>query len=255
MEPQPGTGTPQIQITNLHGDVVAQIPNTTGPVTGLDGWAETTEYGLTKTGNASLGQHYGWLGAKQRSTDTIGGLTLMGVRLYNPTTGRFLSRDPIPGGNDNTYTYPPDPINKFDLDGQWWSKKKWKSIGNKVGKIAGKGAQIASYCPLAQCQAAAVGLGAVSAGAYLAAGNKKKARRAAVYAAASIVTGGRGGISKMVPGKGRVAAGARTAARRAGGKRGGIYGVAWNRSGATGKAAVATAWWGQNVTWNTTRKR
>ncbi len=37
-----------------------------------------------------------------------------------PTTGRFLTLDPITGGNDNPYTYPPDPINKYDLDGKAW---------------------------------------------------------------------------------------------------------------------------------------
>ncbi len=42
----------------------------------------------------------------------------MGARVYNPNTGRFLTTDPIPGGNPNTYTYPPDPVNGQDLDGQ-----------------------------------------------------------------------------------------------------------------------------------------
>lgn len=140
---QSNTGTPQIQIANLHGDIVAQIPNMTGAVAGVDAWAETTEYGLAKADSTSLGQNYGWLGAKRRSTDSIGGLTLMGVRLYNPTTGRFLSRDPVAGGNDNTYTYPVDPINKFDLDGKWG----WKPVVNlfsargyiEGGKYAARG--------------------------------------------------------------------------------------------------------------------
>jgi RHS repeat-associated protein len=41
------------------------------------------------------------------------GLTLMGVRLYNPVTGLFTSLDPVEGGNANAHTYPADPINKF----------------------------------------------------------------------------------------------------------------------------------------------
>ncbi|WP_456698249.1 DNRLRE domain-containing protein [Aeromicrobium sp. P5_D10] len=159
---QPNTGTSQIQIANLHGDIVAQIPNTTGAVTGIDAWAETTEYGLPKVDAGSLGQNYGWLGAKRRSTDTIGGLTLMGVRLYNPTTGRFLSRDPVPGGNDNTYTYPVDPINMFDLSGEWgWAKKAWKWAKKNRNRIAiGSAAALAGL----GCGASivcAVGVGAI----------------------------------------------------------------------------------------------
>jgi RHS repeat-associated protein len=112
---EPETGGSKLQIANLHGDIVASVNN--GPFSGISIWAESTEYGLAKN-SSSLGQNYGWLGAEQRSTDTIGGLTLMGARLYNPITGRFLSRDPVWGGNDNTYVYPPDPVNEFDLDGR-----------------------------------------------------------------------------------------------------------------------------------------
>lgn len=112
---QPDSGGARIQLTNLQGDIVTTLDN--GPFTGFAAWVETTEYGLAKSSALTLGQDYEWLGTKQRSTDAIGGLTLMGARLYNPTTGRFLSRDPVPGGNDNTYTYPVDPINMADLDG------------------------------------------------------------------------------------------------------------------------------------------
>jgi hypothetical protein len=42
----------------------------------------------------------------------------MGVRLYNPATGRFLSVDPIPGGNANAYIYTTNPINGYDLSGK-----------------------------------------------------------------------------------------------------------------------------------------
>ncbi|MCQ0002537.1 hypothetical protein LUX00_19470 [Streptomyces sudanensis] len=92
---------------------------------------DTDEYGNPRAGQAAV--RYNWLGAKQRSTETLTGLTLMGVRLYNPTTGRFLSMDPVHGGGDNRYGYPGDPVNQYDLDGKrwrWgWKKRSYRSYG------------------------------------------------------------------------------------------------------------------------------
>lgn len=54
-----------------------------------------------------------WLGAKQRSnTSESAGLTLMGVRLFNPARGTFTGPDPIRKGGESSYTYPADPINR-----------------------------------------------------------------------------------------------------------------------------------------------
>ncbi|NEE52348.1 hypothetical protein G3M55_48100, partial [Streptomyces sp. SID8455] len=61
---------------------------------------------------------YGWLGGKQRSSETPSGATLMGVRLYDPSIGRFLSADPIPNGSANAYEYcAADPTGCTDLTG------------------------------------------------------------------------------------------------------------------------------------------
>ncbi|MBT2369384.1 DNRLRE domain-containing protein [Streptomyces sp. ISL-10] len=118
-----GTGGGTIlQLTNIHGDVALQLPlNPADAPLVLD----NDEYGNRRTGQPAV--RYNWLGGKQRSSETLSGLTLMGVRLYDPTSGRFLSKDLMYGGNANAYDYCfGEPINCTDLSGMWsystWSR-------------------------------------------------------------------------------------------------------------------------------------
>jgi RHS repeat-associated protein len=109
------------QLTNLHGDVVATLANSTGGV--VTPSAAADEYGQMLDSSAAPAaggtpNRYGWLGGRQRSVEDLSGLTLMGIRLYSPITGRFLSTDSVPGGNANAYDYPADPVNGFDTDGR-----------------------------------------------------------------------------------------------------------------------------------------
>ena len=71
-----------------------------------------SDAGAADTGAAS----YGWLGSSERAV-LDSGLILMGARLYNAVTGRFLSSDPVAGGNEIAYNYPNDPVNRFDTTG------------------------------------------------------------------------------------------------------------------------------------------
>ena len=94
--------------------------------------------------NTTAGTSFGYLGQHEKITDTetspiSGGIVQMGARVYLPVLGRFLSVDPVEGGVDNNYNYPNDPVNDFDLPGEW----SWKSVLNVATKIA----TVASFIP------------------------------------------------------------------------------------------------------------
>lgn len=140
------TGDTVLQLTDIHGDTTVQLPlDTNKAATSLS----YDEYGNPEDDTTAT--RYGWLGSKQRSSETVTGATLMGVRLYDPSTGRFLSVDPIPGGNANAYEYcSGDSINCFDLDGRFgWGK--WLDR-------AGTGLAIAGMFGCAACSAISAGI-------------------------------------------------------------------------------------------------
>ncbi|WP_370025697.1 RHS repeat-associated core domain-containing protein [Planotetraspora sp. GP83] len=124
------SGTLTLQLTNPHGDVVATADRLGS---GVSAYFEQTEYGLDRTSGTP--DRYEWLGGAQRASDTLADIVLMGVRLFNPNTGRFLQVDPVIGGNANAYEYcGADPINCRDLDG----KRSCSWICDSVAWLAGK---------------------------------------------------------------------------------------------------------------------
>ncbi|MCW2899594.1 MAG: hypothetical protein JWO67_1859, partial [Streptosporangiaceae bacterium] len=142
-------GSIQLTLADPHGDAATTttLPAVGATANGIDAWQSYDEYGNSLAAAPADPLGYGWLGAKQRSTDTAGtALTLMGARIYNSTTGRFTSVDPVVGGNDNAYNYPDDPINKFDVDGNCWGFhwNCWKHKIAAVGAAAGVAALIFS---------------------------------------------------------------------------------------------------------------
>lgn len=132
---QDSAGGVLLQLTDLHGDVVATA--TTDPLaTGMTATFGATELGASRDGTV---RRYGWLGAQQRPADASGAM-LMGVRLYNPSTGRFLQVDPVSGGSANRYEYGlGDPVNKADPTGRYASCANHSSLCKKYsdhGKTA-----------------------------------------------------------------------------------------------------------------------
>lgn len=108
------TGGTVLLLADLHGDITLALPSDIAQApTVLD----ADEYGNPRAGQVA--SRYGWLGDEQRSGETLTGLSLMGARLYNPATGRFLQTDPVTGGSCNAYDYVcGDPVNMVDLDGR-----------------------------------------------------------------------------------------------------------------------------------------
>ena len=172
-------GNRRLQLANLHGDIAVQIPEDNAFAFAITVNSPVKEFDADEYGNArAVGTdvqnvdgtwdltpvsvrtqpRYGWLGSKQRSTEAQGGVILMGVRLYDPTLGRFLSVDPVYGGNPNPYIYPTDPINGFDLNGKWG----WSWVKSAARFVSDHGADIVGGVALGACIFATAGVCAVA---------------------------------------------------------------------------------------------
>ncbi|MCA1832871.1 MAG: DNRLRE domain-containing protein [Actinobacteria bacterium] len=162
-------GTPAYPLANAHGDVIGTV-DATGVLTAnplVDEFGKAVANGQPVNG-------LGWLGDKERFTVAGNGTIRMGVRLYDPNLGRFLSVDPVEGGSASDYDYAKgDPVNDFDLDGRMcFVRCGWGRAGRRVARVASVVANATSLSSIALvggCALATVGsagiAGAVCLGA------------------------------------------------------------------------------------------
>jgi RHS repeat-associated protein len=119
---QSNSETPVLQLTNLHGDIIATA-YLSETATALASTGDTTEFGVPRT---SLPPKYSWLGSLEVPTELPSGVIAMGARSYVPQLGRFLQDDPVPGGSANAYTYTfGDPVNTSDPSGAYVETPSW----------------------------------------------------------------------------------------------------------------------------------
>jgi RHS repeat-associated protein len=107
-------------LSNIHGDTLA----TTNQNGSSPSYFTYEPYGKlvgsTAPNNVNAGTAtFGPVGKFEKLTDykVKGQPTQMGARAYMAVLGRFMSVDPIDGGNANNYTFPANPITGFDLSG------------------------------------------------------------------------------------------------------------------------------------------
>jgi RHS repeat-associated protein len=122
-------------------------------------------YGLLKSKSGAVSTPLLFAGQYQ---DSESGLYLLGARYYDPTTGQFVTSDPLRTFTRQPYSYAgDDPVNNFDPSGlSWynplsWTKRTWNDVANGVAATAGA---VAVGVALVASAPVAIGVGLIATG-------------------------------------------------------------------------------------------
>jgi RHS repeat-associated protein len=141
-------------LPNVHGDIMATT-DAAGVSTGSYSYDPFGQVlGSSTANNSADSVSFGWVGQHEKDSEVSLALApvQMGARVYIPSLGRFTSVDPVEGGVENNYVYPPDPVNDFDLNGD----SVWNVI-KLVTAVASVGSMIPGPIGMASSAVAAAG--------------------------------------------------------------------------------------------------
>jgi RHS repeat-associated protein len=132
------SGIPTYLYYSAHGDVVAQ--DASGTRTAFK-YGPFGDLFTAETGPKTVER---FTGRWDKKLDPTSGLIEMGVRPYDPSTGRFYATDPVVGGGCNTYDYVcQDPVNGYDLTGtlpeDYWLEKGGINNVPDIAEQTGRG--------------------------------------------------------------------------------------------------------------------
>ncbi|GII22529.1 RHS repeat domain-containing protein [Planosporangium mesophilum] len=131
-------GTPTVYL-----DSTAQTPT----------WRQYTPYGDTRGATTTWPDNHGFL---DKPVDTATGLTVVGARNYDPTTGRFISPDPVLDSSNpqswNGYAYANNsPVTTSDPSGLMYPTDGGSSgtsfMDYYINSLTGNGSSGACACP------------------------------------------------------------------------------------------------------------
>src|SRR5207244_1114823 len=106
-----------------HGDQLGSTRGISSSAQTITDSRETDAFGLTISSSGSTATPFFFAGGAGYRSDAASGLMLLGERYYDPSVGRFVSRDPIGyNGGANLYRYggddPCDIIDPAGTDGE-----------------------------------------------------------------------------------------------------------------------------------------